>query len=88
MRLYDLHRLYFGEPEANKIVPVDEEIKNVLIRELERLHYLEKGVEHSEEAVYNAFTAFIHTENFEERERQRGKIDLDVLEYLKQKNVE
>ncbi|WP_081917028.1 putative peptidoglycan binding domain-containing protein [Geobacillus icigianus] len=37
-----------------------------------------------DEALYQALTTYIHTENFEERELEKGKIDLDVLAYMKQ----
>lgn len=85
IRIYNLHQLYFGEPRADNIVEIDEEIHEMLVRELERLDYLEAGKAHSDMAVYQAFIAFIHTENFEQREQEYGKIDLDVLKYLRNK---
>jgi hypothetical protein len=49
-----------------------------------RLKYLEAGKGY--EQLLKALTAYIHTENFEAREQEAGKIDLDVLDYRKKQS--
>ena len=41
--------------------------------------------EADEEALLDALSAFIRTENFEEREQERGYLDRAVLQYMKGK---
>lgn len=36
-----------------------------------------------DEALLDALSAFVRTENFEEREQRRGFLDRAVLEYMK-----
>ncbi|PAE25858.1 DUF1028 domain-containing protein [Bacillus sp. 7894-2] len=81
IRIYHLQQLYFAPSKAERITAIEGEIKEELVRELTRLDYLKAG--QGDEQLLKALTAFIHTENFEVREQEAGKIDLDVLVYMK-----
>ncbi|HEX7065722.1 MAG TPA: DUF1028 domain-containing protein [Bacillales bacterium] len=83
-RIYQLHQLYFAESKPENIVAVDERLRVELTEDLERLGYLETADgPHSDSAFYDALTSFIHTENFEEREQDKGKVDLEVVNFMK-----
>lgn len=81
IRIYHLQQLYFAPSKAERIAAIEGEIKEELVRELTRLDYLKAG--QGDDQLLKALTAFIHTENFEAREQEAGKIDLDVLAYMK-----
>lgn len=81
IRIYHLRQLYFAPSKADRISAIEGEVKEELVRELMRLRYLESGQE--DDQLLKGLTAYIHTENFEAREQEPGKIDLDVLEYMK-----
>ncbi|MEH6986963.1 DUF1028 domain-containing protein [Cytobacillus firmus] len=83
IRIYHLQQLYFAPSKAERIRAIEGELKEELVRELTRLDYLKIG--QGDEQLLKAITAFIHTENFEAREQEAGKIDLDVLAYMKKK---
>jgi uncharacterized Ntn-hydrolase superfamily protein len=76
-----LHTLYFGETED--VVAVDGEVRQDVAASLERLGYLEEGAD--DEALLDALSTFIRTENFEEREQGRGYLDRAVLEFMKER---
>ncbi|RSK28915.1 DUF1028 domain-containing protein [Bacillus sp. HMF5848] len=82
-RLYRLHRLYFERTSSpENVVSIEGEVEREVQSHLKRLGYLKNDSD-----LHKALTAYIHTENFEEREQELGKIDRDVLEYMKtQKN--
>lgn len=61
---------------------IEGEIRETIVQHLKRLDYLKANPSDDEE-LYKALTAYIHTENFEEREQEKGKIDLEVLEFMK-----
>jgi uncharacterized Ntn-hydrolase superfamily protein len=82
IRLRELHTLYFGETRPENIVPVDGDIKQDVAAALRRLGYLEENAE-DDEVLLDALSAFIRTENFEEREQERGYLDRAVLEFMK-----
>ena len=50
---------------------------------LQRFGYLEDPGD--DEALLDALTDFLHIENFEEREQERGNLDLEVLRFMKSK---
>lgn len=81
IRIYHLQQLYFAPSKADRVAAIEGTVKEELVRELVRLKYLEAGKE--DEQLLKALTAYIHTENFEAREQDAGKIDLDVLDYMK-----
>ncbi|RDY72643.1 DUF1028 domain-containing protein [Halobacillus sp. SY10] len=81
-RIYQLHQLYFGASDSDDVVGLDGEVKAEVESHLRRLGYLESEDVTLDE-FYDTFTTYLHTENFESREQERGKIDLKVLEYMK-----
>jgi uncharacterized Ntn-hydrolase superfamily protein len=82
-RIRDLHTLYFGETKPDDVVAVDGDVKREVAVALGRLGYLEEGA--NDEALLDALSAFIRTENFEKREQERGYLDRAVLEFIKDK---
>jgi uncharacterized Ntn-hydrolase superfamily protein len=80
LRLRSLHTLYFGVTED--VVEVAGEIKEEVAASLGRLGYLQEGAD--DEALLDALSAFIRTENFEEREQERGYLDRAVLAFMKE----
>ncbi|WP_349408800.1 DUF1028 domain-containing protein [Pseudalkalibacillus sp. SCS-8] len=83
IRLHDLHQLYFSPSNQDNIVKIEGDVFSQVSFELERLGYLERSDEHTEDAVLDALRVLIHQENFEEREQKRGWIDLDILQFMK-----
>ncbi|MFC0297193.1 DUF1028 domain-containing protein [Geobacillus jurassicus] len=84
IRLYQLRQLYFEKPRPEKVAAMEGAVKEEVAAQLVRLGYLSKERAADSEALHEALTVYIHTENFEEREVEKGKIDLDVLDYMKQ----
>ncbi|WP_210367212.1 DUF1028 domain-containing protein [Bacillus sp. REN3] len=82
IRIYGLHQLYFSKSKPENVAAIEGEVKDEVVKQLKRLDYLKSGPANEEE-LFKALTSFIHTENFEEREQERGKIDLDVLAFMK-----
>ncbi|MBT2643565.1 DUF1028 domain-containing protein [Bacillus sp. ISL-41] len=82
IRIYGLQQLYFAKAKHENIVVVDGEVKATVVQHLKRLDYLKADPDDDEE-LHKALTAYIHTENFEEREQEKGKIDLEVLDFMK-----
>ncbi|WP_078543466.1 DUF1028 domain-containing protein [Litchfieldia alkalitelluris] len=80
IRVYELQQLYFAPPREENIVAIEGEVKAELSEQLRRLGYLN---EEADEALYKALTTYIHTENFEARELEQGKLDSDLLRYMK-----
>jgi uncharacterized Ntn-hydrolase superfamily protein len=84
IRIRDLHTLYFGETRPEDVVAVDGDVRKEVVDALLSSGYLEEDdAEAGDEALYEALSAFIRTENFEEREQGRGFLDRAVLEYMK-----
>jgi len=86
IRVRDLHTLYFGETRPEDVVSVEGSVREEVATLLRRLGYLEARAE--EEAQLDALRAFIRTENFEEREQERGYLDRAVLEFMREKGRE
>ncbi|MFB3161125.1 DUF1028 domain-containing protein [Neobacillus sp. 179-J 1A1 HS] len=82
IRIYQLQQLYFAPSKPERIAAIEGEIKDQLIHHLKRLSYLSDEPK-SNDGIFRALTAFIHTENFEMREQSSGFIDLEVLEFMK-----
>jgi uncharacterized Ntn-hydrolase superfamily protein len=82
IRIYGLQQLYFAPSKPENVVAIDGDVKEEVINHLKRLDYL-KSDPADEEELHKALTAYLHTENFEEREQEQGKIDLEVLEFMK-----
>ncbi|TCT19979.1 putative Ntn-hydrolase superfamily protein [Melghiribacillus thermohalophilus] len=84
IRIYKLQRLYFEKPDPANILEIRGQIREELEQELYRLGYLQRDGSDDQE-LFKALTSFIHVENFEERELEPGKMDREVLEYMKEK---
>jgi len=82
VRIYQLQQLYFGETLEEHRLPVEGEVKADIIAQLHRLNYTE-SIDFPDSALYDALTAYLHTENFEGREQERGWIDQKVLAFMK-----
>ena len=82
MRIRGLHTLYFGETSPDDVIAVDGDVRAEVADALLRAGYLE-GPDARDDDLFDALSAYIRTENFEEREQRRGYLDRAVLEYLK-----
>lgn len=85
IRIFNLHQLYFEASKEEEIITIDGNMKKVLLDQLIKLEYLPAQEEITDEVLFKALSDFIHTENFEEREQETGKIDKKVFNYIKQK---
>lgn len=85
IRIFNLHQLYFEASKEEEIITIDGNMKKVLLDQLIKLEYLPAQEEITDEVLFKALSDFIHTENFEEREQETGKIDKKVFDYIKQK---
>ncbi|MDC3412723.1 DUF1028 domain-containing protein [Aquibacillus sp. 3ASR75-11] len=83
-RLYKLQQLYFGETKKENILSIEGDTKTEVIEALNKWGYLSESNPEND-AFHKALTQFLHTENFEERELEKGKIDKEVLEFMKNK---
>jgi uncharacterized Ntn-hydrolase superfamily protein len=84
IRIRDLHTLYFGETSPEDVIAVDGDVRAEVASALLRAGYLE-GPDVGDDDLFDALSAYIRTENFEEREQQRGYLDSAVLEHLNTK---
>jgi uncharacterized Ntn-hydrolase superfamily protein len=81
-RIRDLHTLYFGETSPDDVIAVDGGVRVEVAAALLRAGYLEVS-DVGDEDLFGALSAYIRTENFEEREQGRGYLDRAVLEHMK-----
>lgn len=81
IRVFGLQQLYFAPPKQERIAVIEGDVKDDLVESLRVHGYLKEFVD--EDSLLDALTRYIHTENFEARELERGKIDLDVLDFMK-----
>src|SRR5215203_2849737 len=84
IRIRGLHTLYFGETRPDDVIAVDGDVRAEVSGALLRAGYLE-GPDVGDDDLFDALSAYIRTENFEEREQQRGYLDRAVLEHLNRK---
>jgi len=85
IRIRDLHTLYFGETRAEDVVAVDGDVRKDVAEALRRSGYVQEQ-DIQDDALFDALSAYIRTENFEEREQRRGYLDRAVLEYMKRQS--
>jgi uncharacterized Ntn-hydrolase superfamily protein len=85
IRIYRLQQLYFAPSKPENIAAIDGRVKEELTSELIRLRYLDS--QSDDVKLLEALTAYIHTENFEAREQKDGRIDLEILEYMKHQSI-
>ena len=81
-RIRDLHTLYFGETKPEDVVIVDGAVRREVADALRRSGYVQ-GQDIEDDDLFDALSAYISTENFEEREQRRGYLDRAVMEYMK-----
>jgi uncharacterized Ntn-hydrolase superfamily protein len=82
-RLRNLHELYFGETASGDVVEIEGQVEREVAEALARLGYANRGA--GREEVLDALSAFVRTENFEEREQERGYADRAVLGFLRER---
>jgi uncharacterized Ntn-hydrolase superfamily protein len=82
VRIRDLHTLYFGETRPEDVVAVVGDVRREVADVLRRCGYVH-GLDIEDDLLFDALSAYIRTENFEEREQRRGYLDRAVLEYMK-----
>jgi uncharacterized Ntn-hydrolase superfamily protein len=82
IRIRELHTLYFGETSPDDVIALDGDVRAEVADALLRAGYLE-GPEVGDEDLFGVLSAYVRTENFEEREQRRGYVDRAVLEHLK-----
>lgn len=87
IRLHQLHSLYFSKPLDEDIMPLEGDVKQSVTEALHQLNYLERADEVPEDVFYKALTAYYHTENFEERELTKGKIDMAVVRFMENQST-
>lgn len=85
-RLLDLHRLYFGKPRPEDLIPLEGETCRELQEILTTLGYY-KGPLHGryDEATHKALMDCAGMENLEERLQEGPFVDRVVLEFLREK---
>src|ERR671920_1243950 len=71
IRIRDLHTLYFGETVSEDVVAVDGDVRREVADALRRSGYI-RVQDLGDEKLFDALSAYIRTENFEEREQERG----------------
>lgn len=85
-RLLDLHRLYFGKPRPEDLIPLDGRTCRELQRILTALGYYEGPVHGRYDlATHKALVDCVGVENLEERLQEGPLVDRVVLEYLREK---
>jgi hypothetical protein len=83
VRIRDLNTLYFGETRAEEVLAVEGDVRKEVVDALRRSGYIGKEGACDAVLLLDTLSAYVRTENFEEREQQRGYLDLAVLEYMK-----
>ena len=82
-RILTLWRLQFFKTRPGNVEPISGEVKDFILDILARENYYRGPQGSWDTQMQKAFTAFIHTNNFEEREAAPGHIDREVLDYLR-----
>jgi uncharacterized Ntn-hydrolase superfamily protein len=82
IRIRDLHTLYFGETRPEDVIAVDGDVRREVADALRRSGYIQQR-DIGDDDLFDALSAYIRTENFEEREQRLGYLDRAVLEYMK-----
>lgn len=81
IRIRGLHALYFGGTKPEDVMPVDGDTRREIAEALARAGYVE--ADPNDDTTLDALSAYIRTENFEERKQARGYVDRAVLEHMK-----
>ena len=83
VRIRDLHTLYLGETIAEGVLAVEGDVGKEVADALRRSGYISKQGASDAVLLLDTLSAYIRTENFEDREQQRGYLDLAVLDCMK-----
>ncbi len=86
--LMALHKLYFGTPDPDALLPIEGALARELKGVLARLgYYRGTADERWDEAAVEAFWAFVGTENLENRwtPEDAGRIDPVVVDYIRER---
>ncbi|MCA1032069.1 DUF1028 domain-containing protein [Bacillus timonensis] len=81
IRIFHLQQLYFAPTKPENIVHIEGDVREKIEKALILHGYIEEE-NITEEKFYQGLTAYIHTENFEGREQEKGKIDKELLDYM------
>lgn len=85
-RLLQLHRLYLGETDPKRLLPLAGETLQELVAHLIRFDYLAQGEYVSYDAtVKKAFKDYCAVENFDTRWREDEQIDEEILVFMRGK---
>ncbi|RXI96722.1 DUF1028 domain-containing protein [Anaerobacillus alkaliphilus] len=85
IRIYELQQLYFSKPTEEDVIDIDEDTLVDISNALQTLGYLKEDACRADDFV-EGLNQFILTENFEERQQPKGKIDKKVLQFLLNKS--
>ncbi|HEY3209557.1 MAG TPA: DUF1028 domain-containing protein [Actinomycetota bacterium] len=77
-RLLSLHRLYFARPDEDTLIEVDASLQGEIEAALNRLGKLQPGRD-----MWDDLYDYVAWENLEERWVGKGRIDPEVLAYLR-----
>ncbi|WP_430789824.1 DUF1028 domain-containing protein [Virgibacillus flavescens] len=84
IRIYHLQQLYFGTTKKENIMKIEGPTRVEIQFQLYRLGFIaEEKVD--DETLHKGLVSFMHVENFEGRELEKGKIDKEVLDFMKSK---
>ncbi|UOR13054.1 DUF1028 domain-containing protein [Halobacillus amylolyticus] len=86
-RIYKLQQLYFGESKQGNIKRLEGELEESVVHHLYRTGFLASEQPDSDD-FYEALTTFLHRENFEGREQDKGWLDLEVYHFLERMDSE
>ena len=82
-RLFSLHQFYFPRPEALEFVEIDEPLASELKALLSELGYKPGSGASYDRKLRNALFDFVGTENLEQRWNDGGRVDREVVAYLR-----
>lgn len=82
IRIYQLQQLYFGTTKKENILDLEGSVREDVEFHLHRLGFIEQA-HVDDETLNEGLIAFTHVENFEGRELGKGKIDKEVLNFMR-----
>jgi uncharacterized Ntn-hydrolase superfamily protein len=82
-RLFSLHQFYFPRPEALEFEVIDESLASEMKALLSELGYKPGSGASYDRKLRNALFDFVGTENLEQRWNDGGRVDREVVAYLR-----
>ncbi|MDQ3662580.1 MAG: DUF1028 domain-containing protein [Actinomycetota bacterium] len=82
-RLFSVHQFYFPRPEALQFEEIDERLASEMRGLLGRLGYEAGSGRNYDKELKNALFDFVGTENLEQRWSDEGRVDREVVAYLR-----